>query len=179
MAKDRGLNNKIEEILSLMKDMAGKSNLSRSEPRYEEMLSIMKEIAGKAMDQTSKEGTEVTKEEVSWAGESRMYDKEDQGKMNIFSLLLKVKRGMKTIREKRNMNSLDLEEAKIRTRQTGRMKRRIKRRPGRMKVKNKMRRKMKGRGKLKYVRGRSRSMELCELSDEKEEKEVKIRKVES
>ena len=45
--------------------MAGESNLSRSEPRYEEMLSLMKEIAGKAMGQKSKGGTEVAKEEVS------------------------------------------------------------------------------------------------------------------
>ena len=46
VSKDQGLNDKIEEILSLMKEMAGKSNLSRSEPRYEEMLTRMKEIAG-------------------------------------------------------------------------------------------------------------------------------------
>ena len=75
VAKDRGLNIKIEEILSLVKDMAGKSNLSRSEPRYEEMLSFLKEIAGKAMEQKSKGGTEVAKEGVSWARESRQMTK--------------------------------------------------------------------------------------------------------
>ena len=44
--------------------MAGKHNLSRSEPRYEEMLSFMKEIAGKAVEQKNKGGTEVANEEV-------------------------------------------------------------------------------------------------------------------
>ena len=48
----------IREEVSIDRDsflhMAGKSNLTRSEPRYEEMLSIMKEIAGKAMKQKMK-----------------------------------------------------------------------------------------------------------------------------
>ena len=57
-----------------MRDLAGKSSLSRSEPRYEEVLSLMKEIPGKALEQKSKGGTEVAKEEVSWAGESRKND---------------------------------------------------------------------------------------------------------
>ena len=75
------MNRKIEEILSLMKDMAGKSNLCRSEPGYEEMLSFMKEIAGKAMKQTRKEDSEVVQEEVSCAGETSKKGEEDQGKM--------------------------------------------------------------------------------------------------
>ena len=79
VSKDQGLHDKIEDILSLMKEMAGKSNLSRSEPRYEEMLTLMREIAGKAMDQKNKGGSEVTKEEVAWAGEGRK-DDEDQGR---------------------------------------------------------------------------------------------------
>ena len=69
-AKDQELIRKIEEILSLMKDIDGKSNLSRSDPRYEEMISFMKEIAGKAMKQKIKEDSEVVQEEVSCAGES-------------------------------------------------------------------------------------------------------------
>ena len=44
----------MEEVLSLMKDMAGKPNLCRSEPRYEEMLSFMKEKAGHALKQKMK-----------------------------------------------------------------------------------------------------------------------------
>ena len=69
-AKDQELNRKIEDFLSLMKDMSGKSNLNRSEPRYEEMISFMKEIAGKAMKQKMREDSEVVQEEVSCAGES-------------------------------------------------------------------------------------------------------------
>ena len=46
-----------------------------------------------------------------------------------------------------------------------------------MKVNNKMRGKMKGRGKPKNVRGREvEARSFCGLSEEKEEKEVKIRK---
>ena len=83
-----------------------------------------------------------------------------------------------TAKEKKNMDSLGLKEAKRRMRQAGRMKRRIKRkRPGRMKVKNKTGGKMKERGEIKKrARKRCRSKELCELSEEKEEKEVKIRR---
>ena len=46
-AKDQELHRKMEEMLSLMTDMAGKPNLCRSEPRCEEMFSSMKENAGK------------------------------------------------------------------------------------------------------------------------------------
>ena len=35
VTKDQELRRKMEEMLSLMKDMAGKPNLCRSEPRYE------------------------------------------------------------------------------------------------------------------------------------------------
>ena len=80
-AKDQELNRKFEEILSLMKDMAGKSNLSKSEPRYEEVLSFMKEIAGEAMKQKMKEDSEAVQEEVSYAGESSKKGEDDQGKM--------------------------------------------------------------------------------------------------
>ena len=79
-AKDQELNRKIEEILSLMKDMAGKSNLSRSESRFEEMPSLMKEIVAKALAQKSKEDSEVVQQEVSGAGESSKKGEEDQGK---------------------------------------------------------------------------------------------------
>ena len=48
-AKDQELHRKMERMLSLMKDMAGKPDLCRSEPRYEEMLSFMKEKARKAV----------------------------------------------------------------------------------------------------------------------------------
>ena len=57
-----------------MKEMAGQSNLSTSEPRCEEMLPLMKKIAGQAMDQKNKGSSEVTKEEVSWAGEGTKDD---------------------------------------------------------------------------------------------------------
>ena len=43
MAKDQGLSNKIEEILSIVTEMDGKS----TQPRFEEILSLMKEMAGK------------------------------------------------------------------------------------------------------------------------------------
>ena len=72
----------MEEVLSLLKDMAGKPNLCRSEPRYEEMISFMKEIAGEAMKQNMKEDSEAMQEEVSNVGESSKQDEEDQGKMN-------------------------------------------------------------------------------------------------
>ena len=79
VSKDQGFNDKSEDILSTMKEMVGKSHLSRSEPRHEEMLTLMKEIAGKAMDQNNKGGSEVTKEEVALTGEGRNDDEEDQG----------------------------------------------------------------------------------------------------
>ena len=79
--KDQELNRKIEEMLSLIQDIADKSNLSRSEPRYEEMLSFMKEIAGKAMKQKRKEDSEVVQEEVSCARESSKKGEEDKGNM--------------------------------------------------------------------------------------------------
>ena len=80
-AKGQELNSKIEELLSLMKDMAGKCNLSRSEPQYEEVFSLLKEIAGKAMEQKRKEDSEVVQEEVSCAGDSSKKGEEDQGQM--------------------------------------------------------------------------------------------------
>ena len=93
-AKDQELNRKIEEILSLMKDMAGRSILCRSEPRYEEMLSFMKEMAGKAMKQKMKEDSGVVQEEVSCSGESSKKGEEDQGKMEqLVSTSRSEKRG--------------------------------------------------------------------------------------
>ena len=80
-ANDQELNRKIEEILFLIKDMAGKSNLSRPEPRYEEVLSFMDEIAEKAMEQKRKKDSEVVQEKVSCAGESSKKGEEDHGKM--------------------------------------------------------------------------------------------------
>ena len=128
-AKDQELNRKIEEILSLVKDMAGKSNLSRSVPRYVEMLSFMKEIAVKALKQKMKEDAEVVQEEVPFAGESSKKGEEDHGERgNSLSLLLKVKRGVKTDREKKTRNSLDLQEVRRSMREPGKMRTRIKRR---------------------------------------------------
>ena len=60
-AKDQELNSKIEEILSLMKDMSGKSKLSRSEPRYEEMLSFMKELREKLWNKRCKKAQKLCK----------------------------------------------------------------------------------------------------------------------
>ena len=54
MAQDQGLDSKIEEILSLMTDMASKSNLSRSEPRYEEMLSLLKRLREKLLNKRAR-----------------------------------------------------------------------------------------------------------------------------
>ena len=80
-AKDQELHRKMEERISLMKDMAGKPNLCRSEPRFEEMLSFMKENAGKAMKQKMKEYSKVVQEEVSCEGESSKRGEEYQEKM--------------------------------------------------------------------------------------------------
>ena len=58
VAKDRGLNHKIEEIVSLMKEMAGKSR-----------------------EQKKEESSEVTEEEISRSGGSKKENDEDQKKM--------------------------------------------------------------------------------------------------
>ena len=71
VSKDQGLNDNSEDILAFMKKMVGTSNLSTSEPRCKEMLTLMKEIAGEAMDQKNQGCSEVTKEEVAWAGQGR------------------------------------------------------------------------------------------------------------
>ena len=130
--EDQGLNSKMEEMLSMTKDIAGKSNLSRSESRYEEMLSLVKEIAGKVMEQKSKEGTEVVKGEVSWAGESRKNGEDDQEKMEqLLSTSQNENRGVNTARGQKNMNSLDFKEANRRMIQAGRLMRRIKKKKAR------------------------------------------------
>ena len=81
VAKDQELHRKMEEMLSLMKDMAGKPHLCGPEPRFEEMLSFMKENAGKAVKQKIQEDSEAMQEEVFNVGESSKKDEEDQGKM--------------------------------------------------------------------------------------------------
>ena len=68
-------------MLSLMKDMASKPNLCRSEPRYEEMLSFMKEKAGKAIKQKMKEDSQCRREQQA----GRRRPGEDGAKILCFS----------------------------------------------------------------------------------------------
>ena len=167
VSKDQGLNDKIDEILSLMKEMVGKSNLSRSEPRYEEMLTLMKEIAGKAMDQKNKGGSEFTKEEVAWAGEGRN-DDEEQGRTEQ---LLPASQN-----EKRDEHNQGKEKHEFFRSQRNKNKKETSRRNEEKKKKKKAKKhkgqtrnekedKKKKKTQIR-ARRRSRSKELCELSEE-------------
>ena len=55
VTKDQELHRKMEDMLSLTKDMASKPNLCSSEPRYEEMLSFF-EREGREGYETKDEG---------------------------------------------------------------------------------------------------------------------------
>ena len=70
VTKDQELHRKMEEFLSLMRNMADITNLCTSDPRYQEMLSFMKEKARRDMQQKMEENSEAIREEVSIFGES-------------------------------------------------------------------------------------------------------------
>ena len=79
-AKDQELHRKMEEMLSLMKDMADKTNMCTSDPRYQQIFSFMTVKARRDMKQRMEEGSEAIREEVSIGGSSKKND-EAQGKM--------------------------------------------------------------------------------------------------
>ena len=81
VTKDQELQRKMEEMLSLMKDMADKTNLCTSDPRYQEMLSFMKEKARRDLKQKMEEDSEAIREEVSIVAESNKKNDKEQGKM--------------------------------------------------------------------------------------------------
>ena len=63
----------------MMKDMADKTHLCTSDPRYQEVLSFMKEKARRDVKQTMQEDSEAIQEKVSIVGESSKKNDEEQG----------------------------------------------------------------------------------------------------
>ena len=58
VTKDQELHRKMEVMLSIVKDLADKTNVCTSDPRYEEMLSFMKKKARRDLQQKMNEDSE-------------------------------------------------------------------------------------------------------------------------
>ena len=165
-AKDQELHRKMEEMLLLMKDMASKPNLCRSEPRYEEMLSIMMEKAGKDTKQKMKEDSEAMHEEFSTAGQSSNMDEEDQGKMKQQSSTSSSGKRSEDRQENEDCEFLGPPKSKKKHEVTREKK---KPREDEGQKLNEKEEEMKRRTQ-KRLRKRSRSKDMCEFNEEEEER---------
>ena len=172
-AKDEVWKNKTAEILSLMKEMTGrtseqklKNNLGQHNRKSLNLKEIGRRLMRKQRNKLSLLRTIL-------------------GQKSMKSLRHKVSRGRLTKHRRLwdSIISLAPKEAKRRTRPKERVRKRSRRRKsGGTKVKDQLRRRMRGRGgKPKTVQRREgRSKGVCELCDGKEEEEVKIgRKLEA
>ena len=170
-AQDQELHSKIGESLSLMKDMADKSNVSRSEPRYEEMLSFIEGHCQESYGTKKQERFRSCTTGGLLRTREQYKVEEDHGKMEqLVSTLQSEKRG-EDRQGKEDYEFCGPQRSKRRMRQAGRVKRRIKRRPGKIRVKEKTRGKMKGRGEIKTrTRKGIGSKELYENSEGKRKK---------
>ena len=72
-------------MLSIMQDMADKTNLCSSDPRFQEMLSFMTEKTRRDMKQRMEEDFAAIREEVSTVGASSKKNDEAQEKMEQLS----------------------------------------------------------------------------------------------
>ena len=79
--KDQELHRKMEEMLSMLKDLADKTHVCTSDPRYQEMLSFMTEKARRDTKKRMGEESTARREEVFVACESNKKKDEAQGNM--------------------------------------------------------------------------------------------------
>ena len=107
-SKDQELHRKMEEMISMMKDMADITNVCTSDPRYQEMLSFVTVKARRDMKERAEEESAASREEVSIVGESSKKNDEAQEKMEQQpSTLLSDKRS-EDEKEVRRANSWEL-----------------------------------------------------------------------
>ena len=120
-----------KKFFCMMKDMADKTNLCTSDPRYQEMLSFMKETAWRDMKQKMEGHSESIWEEVSIVAASNKKNEKEQGKMKQQSSSSLAGKRCEDKQGNEAGNFLGLQNTRKGMRQPGK-----RRSPGGMKVRN-------------------------------------------